>query len=141
MEQSPSSEVNNFSASWEFLCMLWNPPEFPYSVHKSMPFIPTQRHMNPVHFRPSYFCRIHFYILSSILCLVLTSGSCPSGSTAKILHLFFAPMPQQSHTRSLAHSHTHKTVIIFGNEIKRDCEFPSYTFNYLGCIDGYLNYS
>ena len=48
MEQSPSWEVNRFSANQEIPRILWHLKGY-YSIHKSLPLLPIPNQINPVH--------------------------------------------------------------------------------------------
>ena len=61
MEQSPSWEANQFSASHEIPSILWN-PKVHYRFYKSPPPICILSQINPVH-GPSHFLKIHFNII------------------------------------------------------------------------------
>jgi len=54
MQQSPSSETNNHSASQKISLLLWN-PKVHYRVHNSLPLIPILNQMHPVHILPPYY--------------------------------------------------------------------------------------
>jgi hypothetical protein len=84
MEQKPSWEANNFSASQEIPRILWN-PEVHYRIHKSPPPVPILSQLNPVHILIQLL-EEPFLILSSHLRLGLPSGRLPSGLPTKILH-------------------------------------------------------
>jgi hypothetical protein len=62
MEQSPSSEVNNHSASQGIPRLLRN-PKVHFRVRKSPPLISIMSQMNPVHNLPRYFPKIHSNII------------------------------------------------------------------------------
>jgi len=82
MEQSPSSEANQFSASQEIPHVLWNPKAH-YRIYKCPPPVPILSQIDPVCASPSHFLEIDFLILSSHLSLVITSGLFPSVSPPK----------------------------------------------------------
>ena len=62
MEQSSSSEANNFSASQEIPHILWN-PKFYYLSHKYPPLVPILNHLDLLHTPTSHFQRIHLIII------------------------------------------------------------------------------
>ena len=62
MQQSPSWEANQFSASQEIPCILRN-PKVHYHVYKWPPPVPTLSQINPVHAHPHPFLKIHHNII------------------------------------------------------------------------------
>jgi len=62
MEQSPSWEANEFSASQEVPCILWN-LKVHYRNHKYPPPVPILCQLDPIHTPTSYFLKIHLNII------------------------------------------------------------------------------
>ena len=112
MEQNPSREANNPSASQEILRILWN-PKVHYRIDESSPPVPILSQINPVYASPSHLRR-SILILSSHLCLPLPSGLLPSGPSTKIQ---YAPLP--IHATCPAHLILHLiTRMILGEEYR-----------------------
>ena len=83
MEQSPSWEANQFSASQEIPRILWN-PKVHYRIHKCPPPVPILNHLDPVTPHPTPWRSI--LILFSHLRLDLVSSLFPSGFPTKTLY-------------------------------------------------------
>ena len=84
MEQSPSWQANQFSASQEIPRILWNAKAH-YHIHKTPPTVPILSHINPVHaLHPTSWRSI--LTLSSHLRPRLPSGLFPSGFPTKTLY-------------------------------------------------------
>ena len=62
IEQSPSWEVNKFSASQEIPLILWN-PKVHYRIHKYPPPFPILSQLDPVHTRKSHFLKVYINII------------------------------------------------------------------------------
>jgi len=61
MEQSPSSEATQFSASQEIPRTLWNPMVH-YRIYKRPPFVPILSQIDPAHVLPSHVLNIHLNV-------------------------------------------------------------------------------
>jgi hypothetical protein len=62
MEQGPSWEANQFSASQEIPRISWN-PKIPYRIAKWPPSVPILSQLDPVHTPTSHLLKIHFNII------------------------------------------------------------------------------
>jgi hypothetical protein len=94
IQQSPSSEANQFSASQEIPRILWN-PKVHYRIHKCPPPVPILSQLDPVH-TPHPTSWRFILILSSHLRLGLPSGLFHSGFHNKIMYT-----PSSPHIRSI----------------------------------------
>ena len=98
MEQSPSWEANQFSASQEIPRILWN-LKVHYPIHKCSPPVPILSQLDPVH-TPHPTSWRSILILSSQQGLGLTTGLFPSGFLTKTLY-----MPLLFHIRITCSAH------------------------------------
>ena len=98
MEQRPSWEANQFSASQEIPCILWN-PKVHYHIYKSSPTCTILSYVNSVHTPTFYFLKSHFNICS-YLCLGFPSCLFPSGFSTKTL---YTPLPAHISATCPAH--------------------------------------
>ena len=62
MEQSPSGEVNRFSASQEIRHILWN-SKVHFRIRKCRPPVPILSQLDPVHALTTFFLKIHLNII------------------------------------------------------------------------------
>ena len=99
IQHSPSWEANQFSASQETPCILWN-QKVHWRDYKCLPPVPILSQLDPGHTSPSHFLKI-MLILSSHLYLGLSSGFFPAGFLTKTL---YAPhLSPPIHTTCPAH--------------------------------------
>jgi hypothetical protein len=84
MEQSPSYEANQFSASQEIPRILWE-PKIHYRIHKRPPPVPVLGQIDLVHALTSHFLKLHLNIIFH-LSLGLPIGLFPSGFPTKTLY-------------------------------------------------------
>jgi len=99
MEQSPSSEPNQFSASQEIPCNLWN-PKVHYHIHKTPPPVPIPSPINPFHALASHFLNIHLHV---------TLPSMPGSSKWSLSLRFptktlYTPLPSMCYMTRPSHS-------------------------------------
>ena len=62
MEQNPSLETNQFSASQEIPRIFWKHKLY-YLIHKCPPPVPIMSHIDPVHALKSHCLQIHLNLL------------------------------------------------------------------------------
>ena len=93
MQQSPSWETNQFSASQEIPTILWN-PKVHYHPYKCLPPVPSLSQIIPVHaLLPNPTSWRFILILSSHLHLGLPHGLFPSDCLTKTLYVLpFSPI-------------------------------------------------
>ena len=89
MDQSPSWEAKQFSASLEILHILWN-PKVHYSIDKCRTSVPVVSHHDPVHTTLSHFLMIHLNIIVT---------SMPGSLSLKFLHQNPSYVSLLPHTR------------------------------------------
>lgn len=109
MEQSPSGEASNSSASQEISCILLDLTVH-YCIHNSLTLVPILRQSNQVHVLPSFF-RI-MLMLSSHLCLGLPRCLFALGFLTKTLYAFSLSCPSHLIYCDLI------TWIVFGGEYR-----------------------
>ena len=108
MEQSPSWEANQFSASQEIPRLLWNPKVL-YRIHKCPPPVPILSQLDLVHTPTSHFLKIHLnIILPSMLgsprwFLSLTFPHQNPVYASPLPHTHYMPRP--SHSSLFYHPH------------------------------------
>ena len=98
MEQSPSGEANQFTASQEIPHILWN-PKVHHRIHKYPPPVPLPSQIDPVHAPTSHFLKFHLNII-----FPSTPGSSKWSLSLKFPHqnpAYTSPLP---HMRYMPHS-------------------------------------
>jgi len=99
MEQSPSGEVNWFSASQEIPHILED-PKVHYRIHKCPPPLPILNPLDPVHTPKSHFSKMYLNIIVPLR-LSLPSGLFPSRFPTKALYTSLLSPTRDTHPAQL----------------------------------------
>ena len=115
MEQSPSWEINPFSASKEISCNVWN-QNLHYHIYKCPPPVPILSQITSVNDSSSHFLKMHLNIF-----LPSMPGSSKWSFSVRLPHqnpVCTSPLCHMCYVPCLSHSFLFITRIIFGEEYR-----------------------
>jgi len=143
MQQSPSWEANQFSATQEIPRILWN-MKFHYRIHRCPPTVPILNQLDPVHTPTSHFLKIHLNII-----LQSTPGSSRRSLSLRFPNqnpVYTSPLPHTCYTPHPFHSSwvDHSNNIGWAVEIiKLLVSFREhfYKISYCVCVTDISNYN
>jgi hypothetical protein len=141
VEQSPSSEANNHSASQEIPRPSWN-PKVHYRVHKDPSLLYILSQMHPLHTLPSYFPKIHS---NSILSFkpIPSKWSLPfTHSNQNIIWIYYISYPcyisRPCHPPRFDHSNNTSWLVQLWSSSFCSLFQPTVTYSLLGLIPNLL---